>query len=133
MRPLADNVQLGSLADTFTEPIALGVMAGLVLGKPLGIGLAFVLAVRTGLGQLPVGINWFHVAAIGALGDIGYTVSLLMVQLTDASIELQGVLAAAVLLASTVASIIGLGLIRVARTRSMPYRDEIGTRPEVDQ
>jgi NhaA family Na+:H+ antiporter len=59
-----------------TDPIALAVALGLVLGKPVGIvGFSF-LAVRLGLAQLPTGVTWRALAGAGCLGGIGFTMSL---------------------------------------------------------
>lgn len=58
------------------EGIALGVMVGLVVGKPLGIvGFSWV-AVKLGLCRLPQGVSWSHVLGIGLLGGIGFTMAL---------------------------------------------------------
>lgn len=59
-----------------TEGIPLGIMAGLFLGKPIGIFSATWLAVKTRLATLPESINWLNVLALGALCGIGFTMSL---------------------------------------------------------
>lgn len=59
-----------------THGVALAVAAGLVLGKPLGIVLFSWVAVRLGLAQLPVGVNWKAIIGAGCLGGIGFTMSL---------------------------------------------------------
>ncbi len=59
-----------------TSRVALGAGVGLVAGKPAGIIVAAWLAVRAGLGELPRGVGWSHVAGAGMLGGIGFTVSL---------------------------------------------------------
>ena len=48
----------GLLAEAFGSPVTWGVIAGLVLGKLLGIGLTTLVAVRLGLGRLPEGVGW---------------------------------------------------------------------------
>jgi NhaA family Na+:H+ antiporter len=57
-------------------PVALAVMSGLTLGKPLGIALASWLAVKAGVAQLPEGVNWKILLGAGCLGGIGFTMSL---------------------------------------------------------
>jgi NhaA family Na+:H+ antiporter len=57
-------------------PIALAVVAGLVLGKPLGIVLFSWAAVRAQLTRLPDGLNWKVMIGAGCLGGIGFTMSL---------------------------------------------------------
>ncbi|HSA79588.1 MAG TPA: Na+/H+ antiporter NhaA, partial [Geminicoccaceae bacterium] len=64
-----------------TSPILLGVLGGLVIGKPVGIvGLAW-LAVRLGLAKLPEGVDWKAVLGVGLLGGIGFTMSLFIANL----------------------------------------------------
>ena len=61
--------------------VVLGVMAGLILGKPLGIVAACWLAVRSGFARLPEGINWPMLAGYACLGGIGFTMSLFITML----------------------------------------------------
>lgn len=63
------------------DPVSLAVIAGLVIGKPLGIfGFSF-LAVQLGIAKLPTGVNWRLIAAGGCLGGIGFTMSLFVANL----------------------------------------------------
>ena len=64
------------LVETATSTVALGVTAGLVLGKFVGISVFTWLAVRLGLGKLPRHTGWTHVLGVSALAGIGFTVSL---------------------------------------------------------
>jgi len=59
-----------------THRISLSVIAGLVLGKPIGIVLFSWLAVKLGFAKLPTGVNWKVLAGAGCLGGIGFTMSL---------------------------------------------------------
>lgn len=59
-----------------SDPIALAVAVGLIVGKPVGIVLFSALAVLLRLGQLPGGVTWFALAGAGCLGGIGFTMSL---------------------------------------------------------
>ncbi len=69
---------LDGLSDSLTDPIALGIVAGLVLGKPLGIvGTTWLLA-RFTHARLDDELSWLDVLGIGMLGGIGFTVSLLI-------------------------------------------------------
>jgi NhaA family Na+:H+ antiporter len=56
--------------------IAVGVAVALVAGKPLGVLLAAVLAVRLAGAALPPGVGWLEMTAVGVLAGIGFTVSL---------------------------------------------------------
>jgi len=58
------------------SPNSIGIFAGLYIGKPLGIFLLTLLAVRLGWSRLPTGINWKHIIGAGFLGGIGFTMSI---------------------------------------------------------
>ncbi len=59
----------------------LGIRAGLVVGKPLGITLFCSIAVAAGLCRLPSGLGWRHVFGAGLLGGIGFTMSIFIANL----------------------------------------------------
>lgn len=63
------------------DPVALGISAGLVIGKPFGIVAATWLAVKTGLARLPRGLTWARIVGLGCLGGIGFTMSLFVTSL----------------------------------------------------
>lgn len=105
--------ELESLA---TDRIAIGVMAGLVIGKLVGITGAAWIAERAGLVQRPEGVTWRMVAVVGALGGIGFTVSILVAELALAGASTD-VAKTAVLLASTVAGLIAVVATRLAMRR----------------
>ncbi len=58
------------------NPVALGIMLGLLVGKPVGIVLSSWLVIRGGLATLPSGVSWPHLWAVGCLAGIGFTMSL---------------------------------------------------------
>jgi len=60
------------------SPVAIAVIAGLVLGKPLGILLFSWLSVRCGLAQLPACVSWPALAGAACLGGIGFTMALFL-------------------------------------------------------
>jgi NhaA family Na+:H+ antiporter len=60
---------------------SIGIMAGLVLGKPVGILLFSALAVALGLCRLPEGARWTQIAGVGLLGGIGFTMSIFIANL----------------------------------------------------
>jgi NhaA family Na+:H+ antiporter len=79
----AAGVMLSSevVGDALTSPVAFGIVAGLLVGKPVGIAGAAYLATRTGLASLPEGIDWRAMIGFGMLGAIGFTVSLFIAPL----------------------------------------------------
>lgn len=60
---------------------SLGILGGLVIGKPLGITLITLLALAVGLCKLPDDLNWQHVLGAGLLGGIGFTMSIFITNL----------------------------------------------------
>jgi Na+:H+ antiporter, NhaA family len=58
------------------QPLTLAIVAGLVLGKPIGFVLAAALAVGLGIAAKPVAYSWPQLAGAGALAGIGFTMSL---------------------------------------------------------
>jgi Na+:H+ antiporter, NhaA family len=66
----------GNLADAFRNPVTLGVVLGLVVGKPVGITLFAWAAVRLRIADLPFGVRWSAVGGVAFLGGIGFTMSL---------------------------------------------------------
>ncbi|RUV39566.1 Na+/H+ antiporter NhaA, partial [Mesorhizobium sp. M1A.T.Ca.IN.004.03.1.1] len=71
------GVSLGGLSvAALVEPLTLGVAAGLVVGKLVGVFGASVLAIRLGLADLPANAGWLHMIGISLLCGIGFTMSL---------------------------------------------------------
>ena len=61
---------------------SLGILAGLIIGKPLGITLLVTIAVLLGISKLPPDLNWKHIVGAGLLGGIGFTMSIFTVSYT---------------------------------------------------
>jgi NhaA family Na+:H+ antiporter len=121
----AAGVPVGAdaLGALFSDRIALGVMAGLVFGKVVGIVGAAALAVWLGAAVWPSGAGPRDIVAVGMLGGVGFTVSLLI-----ADLALDGPAAeqakAAVLLASLTASLLAAVLL-VRRSRVHQRDNEV--------
>ena len=97
----------GGLLDSLSEPVCIGIILGLFVGKPLGIvGFAWI-AVRSGVAMLPEGVTWRHVRAVGVLGGIGFTMSLFVGGLAYQAAELQNLAKVGILAASVVSASIG--------------------------
>ena len=60
----------------FLQPHTLGIILGLLLGKPVGVLLASWIAVRTGVATLPERVNWHGMIGVGFLAGLGFTMSL---------------------------------------------------------
>lgn len=100
------------------HPVTLGVVAGLVLGKPAGILLGSFLSVKIGLAELPRRVRWRHIAGVGCLAGIGFTMSLFINELAfkDMGARADALIAAGkigVFAASILAAVIGLIVLRL--------------------
>jgi NhaA family Na+:H+ antiporter len=97
----------GMLNQVVSSPIAWGVVAGLVAGKPVGIVGGGYLAFRLGLANLPSGLGWLSVIGIGLLAGIGFTVSLFIAQLAFSGQPHLQVAKISILAASAAATLAG--------------------------
>ena len=107
----------GELAMALSSPVTLGILLGLLLGKPLGITVFSWAAVRMGAATLPSRVTWRMVHGAAWLGGIGFTMSLFIAGLAFPGMP--DLLAAAklgILAASLVAGICGWILLRRARS-----------------
>ncbi|GAA0933511.1 Na+/H+ antiporter NhaA [Nonomuraea longicatena] len=110
-----------SLGMIFSDRVVLGVMAGLVIGKFLGVFGGAWLAVRLGLARLSEELQWRDMAAVSLLGGIGFTVSLLIGDLAYGSDpERAEAVTTGILAASLIASLLAAVLLhlRVRNRRS---------------
>jgi NhaA family Na+:H+ antiporter len=97
-----------------------GILAGLLLGKPLGIVLFSAVAVKMGLSQLPSDVNWTHIVGAGFLGGIGFTMSIFITLLAFDKPEFIQSSKISILLASLAAGIVGFMILSrpIKRTSS---------------
>ncbi|MBE3116499.1 Na+/H+ antiporter NhaA [Candidatus Bathyarchaeota archaeon] len=86
---------------------SLGIFAGLFVGKPLGIALFSLLAVKLGLAQLPEDMSWKHIIGAGFLGGIGFTMSIFITLLAFGNPEIIQSSKLSVLLSSVLAGTVG--------------------------
>lgn len=87
---------------------SLGIMTGLVVGKPVGITLLCLLAVAVGICKLPLDLRWRHIFGAGLLGGIGFTMSIFITNLAFVGeAEVINASKMAILIASLTAGIIG--------------------------
>ena len=104
----------GSLQQALGTPTGLGVLLGLLLGKPLGIFGASWLAVKLGLGNLPAGATWAQLLGLAVLGGIGFTMSLFVTGLAFDDPAFVASAKLGILVGSTLAAMLGLWLLRRA-------------------
>lgn len=113
-----DGIDLGAGA---SRDIAVGVVAALVVGKPLGVMAGSWLAVRLGWGDLPQGVTWGGILLVGLLAGIGFTMSVFIANLAFSQEALLGAAKVGVLLGSLLSAVAGLAW-GVAYTRRMSRR-----------
>jgi NhaA family Na+:H+ antiporter len=91
-----------------------GIIAGLVLGKPLGITLLCFLAVGLGVCRLPEGLQWHHILGAAFLGGIGFTMSIFIANLAfPSSPDIVNASKMAILVASLLAAVLGFLWLRL--------------------
>jgi len=73
---------LEDLRLSIAHPVTLAVIAGLVVGKPIGISLFTLLSLKTGLVSLPSAVKPKHIIGVGMLGGIGFTMSIFVSELS---------------------------------------------------
>ena len=113
------GVELRGGGAAIASTIGLGVIVGLVLGKPVGIAVASWLAVRAGVASLPAGVGWRTLIGAAVLGGIGFTMSLFIAALAFG--DSPDALTAAklgTLTASVIAGVSGWSILRFGTQRS---------------
>lgn len=96
---------------------SLGIILGLVIGKPLGIWLFSFLGTKIGICALPSDMNWKNLLSVGFLGGIGFTMSIFITLLAFNDHHFIDSSKIAILLASTIAGSIGFCLLKFSRRR----------------
>ncbi len=105
-------IEAHALRDPLAVRVALAVAVGLLVGKPLGIGGVSWLAVRLGLATLPAGVGWGPLVGAGALGGIGFTMSLFVTTLAFQDPSLAAASKLGVMAGSLLACGVGLAVLR---------------------
>ena len=101
-------VDFAGFGQYLQHPITLGVLAGLLLGKPLGIAGFTWITVKLGWAELPTGLNMKHILGVGLLGGIGFTMSIFIADLGFAGLPEDLLMAkTGILLASAIAGFAG--------------------------
>jgi NhaA family Na+:H+ antiporter len=108
-------------ANKLVESISLGVICGLVLGKPIGIGVFSWLATRARLAAMPEGVSWRQILGVGMLGGIGFTMSLFVANLAFGENPTLETAKVGILAASVVSGIAGVIVLR-KRNDALPGR-----------
>jgi NhaA family Na+:H+ antiporter len=108
----------GASLSSFLEPVPLGIAAGLVIGKSLGVGVAAWASIRLGFAALPAGATTAQIGGVSVLAGIGFTMSLFIGSLAFEDPALQDATKMGVLAGSLIAAVLGsLWLLAVSRPR----------------
>ncbi|TPN16492.1 Na+/H+ antiporter NhaA [Mesorhizobium sp. B2-3-3] len=115
------GLSLGALI----EPLTLGVAAGLVVGKLIGVFGSSALAIRLGLADLPAHAGWTHMLGVSLLCGIGFTMSLFIGLLAFAGdVALQDAVKVGILAGSFIAAILGAAVLLLAPAAGGVEEDE---------
>jgi NhaA family Na+:H+ antiporter len=98
----------GSILDMLFHPISLGIIAGLVIGKFLGISLLSRLAIKLKWAQLPEGVSWNHIYGVAFLAGIGFTMSMFISDLAFKDEDFKQISKVGIMAASLVSAVIGM-------------------------
>ena len=90
-----------------TTANSIGIVAGLVVGKPLGITLVSLVAITLGVAQLPSEVSWRHILGAGFLGGIGFTMSIFITLLAFDNPDIVQSAKISIMLSSLVAGTVG--------------------------
>lgn len=117
----------GGFSALFSDMNSLGIIGGLLIGKPAGIMLLSFLAVQFRMARLPEGVNWFQLTAASVLAGIGFTMSIFITLLAfrEPGTVLYSKLA--ILLASLLAGVAGFLLLK----RSLQKKGQAGAEQPV--
>jgi len=102
-----------SISDAINSPIAWGIFAGLVLGKPIGVLAAVILARKIRLGQYPQDAKNIDLLATGSAAGIGFTVAIFIANLAFSDPATQDLAVFSVIVASFVSALLSVFLFKV--------------------
>jgi len=100
------EINTSSFQELFS-PVGMGIIFGLVFGKPLGITMLSWIAIRTGLAEMPGDLHFKQLAGASFLAGIGFTLSLFIANAAFTDAEILAVAKLAILVASILAGVLG--------------------------
>jgi NhaA family Na+:H+ antiporter len=103
----------GNWVAGITSALSLGIIAGLVIGKPLGILIFSWLSVKLSWSDKPNDLNWNHIIGAGLLAGIGFTMSIFITVLAFSDAAIVSTAKIAILAASLIAALLGLGWLAI--------------------
>jgi NhaA family Na+:H+ antiporter len=109
-------------SEVISNPVILGIVFGLVVGKPIGILLFSYLSVKTGIASLPQEVRWSHILGGAMLGGIGFTMSLFLSELSFTDPHIIDDARIAILTGSILSAVFGMSYLGFIST-STPNRE----------
>lgn len=116
----------GNIGDILTQTYSMGIAAGLILGKPIGIFLLTFIAVKLKICQLPDDLNWKTLGSVGFLGGIGFTMSIFITLLAFDDATIINDAKFVILLSSLTAAIVGYFCLKIT-LKNQTVIEEINT------
>ena len=108
------------------SPVAMGVFVGAVLGKPLGICTVTQALVRVGFARLPHNMGLTQLVAVGILGGLGFTMSILIAGLAFSDVALELMAKCAILAGSVASAVLGIAFVRLSAPAGVVGRSDAG-------
>ncbi len=117
----------GGVFENLGNSSSMGIILGLFIGKPLGIGLMCLIAVKLGIASLPTGVSWRHIIGAATLGGIGFTMAIFIANLAFANspTDLEHA-KLAILVASAISAMVGAGLLLTCKSKPEPEPESMG-------
>lgn len=102
------NIRFDSaMLEGLISPVGLGIILGLLIGKPVGILLLSKLAIWLNIAQLPDKANWMHILGLGLLAGVGFTMAIFIALLSFTDTTLIAEAKLAILVASVISGVLG--------------------------
>ena len=117
----------GGVVENLGNSASLGIILGLFIGKPLGVGIFCFIACKIGIAALPTGVSWRHIIGAGVLSGIGFTMAIFIANLAYANSpsDLEHA-KLAILVASGLSAICGGALLLTCKSKPEPEPDTMG-------
>ena len=116
---------VGGMLEGLTSPLGLGIILGLVVGKPVGIFILSWIAIKTGMSQRPTGSDWVTLFGVSMLAGIGFTMSIFISFLSFSDEFLLSESKFAILIASILAAVGGTVSLNVIYKRRKAREREL--------
>lgn len=104
-----------NFSNLFTQTYSIGILLGLIFGKPIGIFIFTMIAIWFGIAKLPNEIHWKAILGVGFLGGIGFTMSIFVTILAFDNYQIINNSKLTILLGSLIAGIIGFVVLRLTQ------------------